>query len=362
MNLRTRRNFLRVSGLSITSLAAGCVGGDAGTRTDASSTASDDRTSSPTAASENPATESPTETETPSTTATSTRITGSGRLSGWVPRPKPLNGHETFLVNDGLFWKLSRIQAFESDLHPEFYDRIASVDSADWGGIDAADVTTRIDVASQGATIYLGSFDPEAVRRELLADEMTLGERVGEFQLFTPATGGRPAHVAASAAAVVVSKGRSIRTSDDRTSEIDAGTLLEHVISTGRGTAPGYAQSSDSFRTLDVLASEWDFASVRTFERVSETVPSDADFAGTVGIADGASLARPDSTYHLVFLYQDSASIDVDPIRSWLLDHPGFSEFDELTFETRGRTLRVSGEMENDRFDAYLPGDPADRA
>lgn len=369
----TRRHFV---GGALAAMLAGCTGTDDSetTRTTGGpgetaqaprATTTAGRTTEAT-----DATAAPDETtdSTPETTPdeggqTTTTEARSLALEEWIPRPALTSGKRYYLISDVVFWNLGRIRRFEDALHPEFYNRITQLPDADALGVSPSSVDARIDVASQSARIYLGSFEREAVAEALAESGLAKDRELGEFDLFVPGETGYQSHVAVGENAVVVGEGAGIRMANDsRSSDIGPRNAAVETVDAHRTGEGRYADASEPVRRLTEVASAYDSGTVRTFERVSTPEPENLRFTGCVGNADGFEFSRPKSTFVVTFLYSDPEEAVVDPIREQFEQKPGLNEFDDVSYETDGRTVTVRARMENERFDGYLPGDPADRA
>lgn len=285
-------------------------------------------------------------------------------LRRWVPSPEPVNGRGRYLVSDLVFWDFATIRRFEDELHPAFYDRITSVRDAELLNVDPANVTERIDVASQSARVYRGQFDTDEVQSYLVgSDGYTVNRVVGNFAVLGPDGTASPKVVGVGEDAVIVADGASIEMAgdDDRSSEIEPRTVLAEVIDARRGEGRRYAEQSGTFRTLVDRARDLSAGTVETVDPVPETEPGSLRIAGKTGVAHGARLGRPKSEYVLVLAFEDSSEVAVDPVKEFVDRHDGMSEHDDVTYATDGATLTVTAATENDRFDGFLPGDPGDR-
>lgn len=322
MILRSRRDVLRCTGaLLVGTLAAGCAG----------RLQSDDGDTGP-------------------------------PLKAWVPAPNPVNGKDHYLTSDVVFWDFANVRQFEDELHPAFYDQITQTKAVERLGVSPADVETRIDVASQSATVYRGRFDPAEVESALVdQDGFTVGETIGEFSVLIPDDSGYQNVVGVGEDAVIVADGASIEmANDDRSSRIEPRTVLSETIDARRGDGRAYADERDEFSTLAEAVRGFSTGLVKTFHPVEKTERGSLQVAGTTGIAHGARLGRPESEYAFVLAFEDADAVSVDPAEEFVAQHPGMSEYDDVSYSVDGATLTVSAHMENDRFDGYLSGDPSD--
>lgn len=365
----TRRHFV---GGTLAAVLAGCTGTE---RTDRTGTTAETTGTSPTAEGTTTAartTDAPsTSDETTESTADTSSDSDAGpasdgrslALDTWIPRPALTSGRDYYLLSDVVFWNFRRIRQFGDALHPEFYDRITQVPDADVLGVSPSSVDARVDVASQSARTYLGTFETGAIADALTENGLTEDRQVGSFRLFKPGKTGYQRPVAVGEDAVVVGKGAGIQmANDDRSSDIAPETVVLEAVDVHRTGEGRYADASESVRTLTEVATELDGGTVRTYERVSTPDPENLQFTGCVGTADGYALARPKSTYAATFLFSDPSEAVVDPIREQFETRAGLNEFDDVSYETDGRTVTARARMKNERFDGYLPGDPSDRA
>lgn len=261
-----------------------------------------------------------------------------------------------------MFWNFGRTRRFEDALHPEFYDRVTGVPDADALGLSPSSVDARVDVASQSARVYLGSFEKGDVGSSLTENGLTKDGELGSFRLFTPGESGYPRPVAVGEDAVVVGKSASIHmANDDRSSEVAPRAAAVETVDAHRTGDGRYADASEPVRTLTEVARAYDSGTVDTFERVSTPDPGNLRFRGCVGTAYGFELSRPKSTFVATFLFGDPSETAVDSIREQFEQKQGLNEYDDVSYETDGRTVTARAKMKNERFDGYLPGDPADR-
>lgn len=284
-------------------------------------------------------------------------------LEAWVPAPNPVNGKDHYLTSDVVFWDFANVRQFEDELHPAFYDRITQTKAVERLDVSPADVKMRLDVASQSATVYRGQFDPAAVESYLVDQNgFSVGREVGDFSVLVPGESGYQNVVGVGEDAVIVADGASIEmANDDRSSRIEPRTVLSETIDARRGEGRAYADERDAFGTLAEAVRGFSTGLVKTFDPVPKTERGSLQIAGATGIAHGARLGRPKSEYVFVLAFEDSSAVAVEPVEEFVAQHPGMSEYDEVSYSTDGPTLTVSASMENDRFDGYLPGNPGDR-
>ncbi|WP_458207538.1 hypothetical protein [Haladaptatus sp. NG-SE-30] len=283
-------------------------------------------------------------------------------IDSWVPEPTSMNGRKHYLISDVIVWNLERIRPFEDALHPEFYNRLSSVPDASILDISPSAIDARIDVADQSARIYLGQFEPETVASTATQKGLTKLRDVGPFEIFTPSETGYQHIIGVSEDAVVVGTGAGIQMAggDDRTSQIDSKTATMEVIDAHQNGG-AYVDTNDAFRTLTKTIRSLSAEPIKTFERVSTPKPETLRFTGCLGIAYGFALSRPKSEYVTTFLFSDPSEAVTDPIQSQFERKPGLNEYDDISYTTDGSTVTVRARMVNDRFDGFLPGDPADR-
>ena len=285
-------------------------------------------------------------------------------LDTWVPEPESTNGREYYLTSDVILWNLRRIRPFEDALHPEFYDRITKTPDADRLGLEPSDIDARIDVASQSARVYLGQFETETAANTLEQRGYSKDREMGSFELFVSDSKQVSGVFGIGDGEIVVGKGAEIRMAgdDNRSSQITPRTAAEQVVEARRSENHRYANASETFGRLAETVMSAHSGTVRTFEPVSTPEPAEMTFTGCVGIADTFEFSRPKSTWAIRFLFTDPSRANVDPIRDQFEQKQGTSEYDDVSYASDGSTVTVKARMRNERFDGWLPGDPADRA
>lgn len=279
----------------------------------------------------------------------------------WVPSPGETNGGKGYATNDVVFWDVERIRDFEADLHPSFYDRLSSVAETFVPAVSPSSVSSVVSVADESATVYRGSFDTNAVGSALEDDGFSVGQELGAFDVYLPSDAQSPFVVGVGESAVVVGEGADIQTTSGQTSNIDERTAVVETVTARRDADARYGESNGTFRTLADESAGFDGGELYTHERVSDPAPENLQFEGAVGAATGMQFDRPKSTFALVFAFSDASEAVVDPVASAFEELPGTRQFENPSSETDGRVVTVTAEMENSRFDGYLPGDPGDR-
>lgn len=279
----------------------------------------------------------------------------------WVPSPDETNGRERYATNDVVFWDVERVRDFEADLHPSFYDRLSSVAETFVPAVSPSSVSSVVSVADESATVYRGSFDTTAVGSALEDDGFSVERELGAFDVYLPSDAQSPFVVGVGESAVVVGEGADIQTTSGETSNIDERTAVVETVTARRDADARFGESNGTFRTLADESADFDGGEIYTHERVSDPAPESLQFEGAVGAAIGTRFGRPKSAFLVLFAFSDASEAVIDPVASAFEALPGTRQFENPSYETDGRVVAVTAEMENSRFDGHLPGNPGDR-